>query len=253
MKMLRYLFSLAFICCLTHVAHASNFQMVVVDPNPLPGDVTLITSDNFTVTLSPCDSSQLPSGLLGTYLGCFTGLNVTGQTLTSLQLLIPVFNIDNSQAIPGCGLVAGNTNVFPNPPTCGVTQDQQDFFVDFSGGDLPTAKGILGDCDGDNDGGKGLNADDISCDLSSIFTIAVGFAPCPDVGSQTCKDEAALIDKDFNGPPGGPGTTAVVTPTPEPSSALLMSTGILSLGLFGAYRRQKILVAARPPSAANLD
>jgi hypothetical protein len=49
------------------------------------------------------------------------------------------------------------------------------------------------------------------------------------------------------------GTAAVLGNTPEPSSFLLMSTGVLSLGLFGAYQRRRSLVAARSPNAPNFN
>jgi hypothetical protein len=49
-----------------------------------------------------------------------------------------------------------------------------------------------------------------------------------------------------------PDTTAI-TGTPEPSSILLLSTGVLSLGVFGFYQRRRTLCASRPALPVNLN
>jgi hypothetical protein len=49
------------------------------------------------------------------------------------------------------------------------------------------------------------------------------------------------------------GTAAVLGNTPEPSSFLLMSTGVLSLGLFGACQRRRTPLAARSSNPPNLN
>jgi hypothetical protein len=41
-------------------------------------------------------------------------------------------------------------------------------------------------------------------------------------------------------------TTNAIGVTPEPNSFWLLSTGVLSLGFFGAYRRRETLLALRP-------
>jgi hypothetical protein len=244
MKLLRYLMAFALVWGLSGVAKADDFQMIVIDPNPAPSEVHLITTDDFTVTLSACNADQLDGLSTSLYLGCFTGLNVTGQALTCLQLLIPVFDLNGVQDTAGCGLVSGNINVFPGTPTCGLTSNGLDYYVDFTGGNLPTAPGKKndGDCDNDGDGGQGhLNADDISCDLKSIFTIAVGVgANCGT--QQQCANDVSQIDSGFD---SGAGTSAVATPVPEPGSLLLMTTGVFSLGLFGAYRRRRARAVLR--------
>ena len=230
MRMLRCLLAIALALGLTHVAKANDFQMVVGDPTPSANEVHLVTSDSFTVSLSPCQSDQLDGLSPALYLGCFTGLNVTGAALTSLQVLVPVFDISpGAPDTPGCNLAPGNVNVFKNTPTCGITSNGLDFYVDFSGGDLPTAINN-GDCDYDGDAGN-LNQDDINCDTESLFTIAVGFGA--DCTTQTqCTNETNQVITDF-------ANTTAVANTPEPSSILLMSTGVFSLGLFGVYRRRR--------------
>jgi hypothetical protein len=206
MKTLRYLLAIGLVCGLTGVAKADDFQMVVVDPlpNPVP-----ILSDSFTATLTPCDPSQLPPSLVGTYLGCFTGRNETGKPITSLDILIPVFDYPaNSPQSAGCLLSGTGKDLFPSV-TCGTTPDGKDYFLDFSGGHIPSVRG----CD---------NEEDEDCGSAGIFTIA----------------EAGV-------PAGSFPILSVVANAPEPNSLWLMSTGVLSIGLFGAYRRRPTLSQPR--------
>jgi hypothetical protein len=242
--MLRYLCVATLVCGMAGVAKADDFKMVVVDPTPSFGEVHDITSDSFSVTLSACHSDQGVDPTL--YLGCFTGLNLSGAPLTNLQLLIPAFDISPGLLdTPGCGLVTPlNLNVFPDTPQCGTTSNNQYFYVDFSGGNLPSAVNN-GDCDHDNDSGH-LNQDDINCDTGSIFTIAVGFGTACTSSAQ-CLDETTQLTTDFT------GTEAEVNVTPEPSSVLLMSTGVLSIGLFGACRRRYSLVRRLRYPAGTLN
>ncbi len=127
MRILRYLFAIALVCGLARGAKADDFQMVVGDPTPAFGEVHDIFHDSFNVTLSACHTDQGVDPSL--YLGCFTGLNLTGAPLTSLQVLIPVFDISPGVLdTPGCGLLPPpGVNVFPNTPTCGTTSDGKDF------------------------------------------------------------------------------------------------------------------------------
>jgi hypothetical protein len=251
-NILRYLFALALISGLSGVARADDFQMVVIDPPPtnVPNylEVHDITSDNFTVTLSACNADQLDGLSTSLYLGCFTGLNLTGAPLTSLQLLIPVFDLGGKQDTAGCGLVPGNINIFKNTPTCGPDPGNSNYYiVDFTGGDLPTAPN-KGDCDNDGDTG-GLNQDDINCDTSYLFTIAVGVGADCGTKSQCSTDQTDILNGFDKNPIGKPDGQLNVTP--EPSSLLLMSTGFLSLGLFGVYKRRQPVSLARssPPSS----
>lgn len=208
MKMLRYLSAIALVFGLSSVARAGgNFQMVVVDP---PSYVNVITVPDLTVGLDPCVPGQVPTGG-PTYDGCFTGLNDTGETLTSLELLIPVI----PGFTPTCTDALGS--IFTIMSCDGLTPDKKDYIIDFSGGPgIPTAT----DCDDDGDGGKGLNSDDFSapCNAHTIFTIAESGAPTSDFSDVTVIGGVA----------------------PEPSSLWLLSTGVLSLGLFGNWRRRTL-------------
>jgi hypothetical protein len=215
MKSLRYLLAICLVLGLSGIAKADDFQAVVIDP--IPSNLVIpILADNFSVTLSPCDPSQLPSSLVGTYVGCFTGENETGSPITSLQVLIPVFSYNGPQTA-GCAFSGTGLDLFTSV-TCGTTSDGNNFFLDFSGGNIPSA--IL-DCDNDGDRGND-SGDDQGCSAASLFTIAeAGVDP-------------AAFPQDFS----------VTANAPEPSSFWLMSTGVLSIGLFGAYRRRQSLLLA---------
>lgn len=213
MRMMHCLLAISLVCGLSGVAKADDFQMIVIDPVPSQF-VTPITSLDFTFSFAACHSpSQVPTG--SGYVGCFTGENETGVALTSLDMLIPVFSYQGPQTA-GCSPFGGGLDIFTTI-TCGTTPDGKDFFLDFRGGSIPTAT----DCDHDGDSGK--NADDLACNTASIFTIA----------------EAGVPPADF------PEVHVIANAAPEPNSFWLLSTGVLSIGMFGAYRRRQTLTPTR--------
>lgn len=207
MRLLSRLLAIALVFGLTGVASAVGFQMVVVDP---PSYVNIITSPDLTITLEDCHAGQVPHDKGDpSYDGCYTGLNDTGKPLTSLELLIPVIAGITS---PTCNPAPGD--IFTILSCNGKTADGKDYIIDFSGGLIPTAT----DCDNDGDGGSGLNSDDLNapCNADTIFTIA----------------ESGI-------PAGSFPVVSVVGNAPEPNSFLLLSTGVLSVGLFfGNWRRR---------------
>jgi hypothetical protein len=62
-------------------------------------------------------------------------------------------------------------------------------------------------------------------------------------GGSIAPSEFFVIAEIGADPSAFPDVTAIVSP--EPSSALLLSTGILSIGLFAAYRRRDLLCESR--------
>jgi hypothetical protein len=219
MKMMRYLLAIGLVCGLSGAAKADDFQMVVIDPVPSQF-VTPVTSLDFTFSFSECHSpSQVPAG--SGYVGCFTGENETGTTLTSLDMLIPVFSYQGLPQTAGCSLFGGGLDIFTTV-TCGTTSDGKDYFLDFRGGSIPTA---INDCDHDGDGGNESNGDDESCNAASIFTIAEAGVPPADF------PEVQVI--------------ANAAAAPELNSFWLLSTGVLSSGLFYANWRRRTLCPTR--------
>jgi hypothetical protein len=121
------------VCALSGMAKADpiDFHMVVVDP---PGfNVTDLTTTSATVGFTACDAGQLPSGIVGAYVGCDTFENLTGASLTSLELAFPDTGALVGQ-VASCTPDAGPVNFFTNA-TCSIVNG---FFVlDYSGGSIP--------------------------------------------------------------------------------------------------------------------
>jgi hypothetical protein len=241
MRTLRYLLAIAMVCGLIGVAKADDFQMVVIDPSVPIDLIQPIFSDNFTLSFptsgaaAGCKASQLP-GISDPqdYQACFTGINLTGSALTDLQIEIPVFT--GQPDTPSCPAPA--TSEFTDV-ACGLTNGGLDYLLQFSGGDIPNATLFNSFCYFDPFGNPGVD-----CNSAAIFTIAIGIpTPAGDVPLTPTQ-----INEDFN-----TGTTAAanVVLAPEPSSIMLMATGVLSLGLFGAFRRRQVLGLARP-SRSNI-
>lgn len=197
MHKLRYLLAVALLGALGTAAKAApvDFQVVVIDPPP-SYLINPITSDSFTFSFSPCVSpGQVPNGT--SYVGCFTGENATGHTLTSLSLFIPTI----TNGVDTCGFSGLGLDLFPSV-VCTVTSTGYE--LDFTGGNIPTS--------------NGHSPDDAEFNRDSVFTIA----------------ESGIDPSAF------PQVTADFNPVPEPSSIMLVSTGVLGVGglLFGDWRRR---------------
>jgi hypothetical protein len=131
MKYLRCLFALMLVCALSGMAKADpvDFHMVVVDP---PGfDVTDLTTTSATVGFSACDPGQLPTGITGTYVGCDTFENLTGATITSLQLVFPDVGALVGQAANCTPDGTSTLNFFANA-SCSLVNGE--FILNYYGG-----------------------------------------------------------------------------------------------------------------------
>jgi len=215
MRMLRFMCATALVCGLGAVAKAQDFQAVVIDPLPSLGEINPIFNQDFPVSLSPCQANQLDGLSTSQFVGCFTGLNLTGKPLTSLEIEFPAIYLPGDILDqPGCP--TETQDVF-STIGCGFTSPADtEYYVDFSGGDIPSL-GFGSDCS------PGRNL--VGCVQDSLFTIAIGGIPFADV------------PQDF--------TVAANVVTPEPNSFWLMATGVLSVGLFGACRRRPIVGESR--------
>jgi hypothetical protein len=222
MRILRYLLAMAVVVGLSGVAKADtivpgDFAAVVIDPlPPAPGEITLILNQSFPVSLAPCQADQLDGLSTSDFVGCFTGLNDTGTALTSLSMQFPAI------------LLAGNVLDTANCPketqdlfssiSCGFTNSTDtEYILNFSGGNIPSF-GHGSDCPA-----TGVPP---ACEEDSIFTIAIGGIPFND------------LPQDF--------TAQANTIAPEPSSIWLMATGVMSIGLFAAFRRRQSLCTPHP-------
>jgi hypothetical protein len=226
--MLRYFVAIALVSGLTHVAKADDFQMVVGDPTVPFYVIQTVLFDNFAVdfpTSGPaagCGASgQLPSGIPDPqdYTACFTGINLTGHDMTSLQIEFPVFDYPGTSTpdTPNCPALSSGA-IFSNA-TCGLTNGGADYLLQFSGGDIPasTSSPI---CSFDTFG-------TLYCTSPAIFTIAMGIPGLDLIQDGTI----ATLDSE--------GISASAGVTPEPSSIWLMLTGVLSIGLYSAHRRRQ--------------
>jgi hypothetical protein len=242
MRTLRYLFVIALLCTLARVARADDFQFIIADPIVPLDVVEPVFTDDFALTFSSagCQPGQLPSGVTG-YDDCFTGINLTGAPLTSLQIEFPVFTnpYTGLPDTPSCPTLSSGDEF--SDITCGLTNGGADYLLSFSGGDIPTATVFNTLCIPDPFAPGGG-----ACISSAIFTIAIGIPTPP--GDTTLPP--TVLDEDIS---TDVGTAAVLGNTPEPSSFLLMSTGVLSLGLFGACQRRRTPLAARSSNPPNLN
>jgi hypothetical protein len=216
MRILRSLLAIAMVAAVPGAAKADlfspgDFAAVVIDPPPpASNEITVITSTTINVVLAACQADQLPGLSVSDFAGCFTGVNATGKTITSLYMEFPAIFINGVLDQPSCPTVTGA--LFS--PSCGFTDPPADtrYFLAFSGGNIPTF-GQGADCFTSFD----------QCEEDSLFTFAIGG---PGI-------TLANLPKSF--------TAQANTIAPEPSSIWLMTTGAMSVGLFAAFRRRQML------------
>jgi len=221
MRILRHLLAMAMVASLSGVAKGDtfvpgDFAAVVIDPLPNPNEITLILNQSFTVSLAPCQADQLDGLSTADFVGCFTGLNNSGADLKSLSMQFPAIFLGNVLDLPNCPLEP--QNIFTSI-SCGFTDSTDtEYVLNFSGGDIPSF-GQGPDCPPSS---SGIEA----CEEDSLFTIAIGGIPFNTVPQNFTAQANAV--------------------SPEPSSIWLISTGVLSIGMFVAFRRRQILCAPRP-------
>jgi hypothetical protein len=221
MRILRYLLVIATVAALCNVAKADtfvpgDFAAIVIDPLPLASEINIVLNPTFPITLTPCQTDQL-DGLSPTdFVGCFTGLNNTGTALTSLTMQFPAILLAGDVLdTANCPIEA--QNIFTTI-SCGFTDStKSEYVLDFSGGDIPSF-GFGSDCRA----GQGITD---ACEEDSLFTIAIGGIPFNDLPQNFTADANTIA--------------------PEPDSIWLMSTGVLSIGLFAAFRRRMVVCEPR--------
>lgn len=137
MRMMRCLFAIALVCGVAGSAKADDFRMVVLDPPPASFPTFPIFDSPFTFTFAPCAVGQLPTGTLGTYDGCFSGVNRTGQDWTSLTMNFSNNSALSNAAPANCSLDGGGLDIFaaPGEGSCDLQSNQQ-YLLIFNGGIL---------------------------------------------------------------------------------------------------------------------
>jgi hypothetical protein len=130
MKMLRAFLIFALVCGLAGAAKAdqADFHMVVLDPfSTYP-----IFSAPFTFSFAPCSAGQLPTNVMGSYEGCFSGVNRTGSDWIGLELAFQNTSALDSQPA-NCSL-DGSQDLFQSAE-CSLSGTE--YFLDFSAGAVP--------------------------------------------------------------------------------------------------------------------
>lgn len=132
----------------------------------------------------------------------------TGENATGHALTsLSLFIPTITNGVDTCGFSGLGLDIFPSV-VCTVTSSGYE--LDFTGGNIPTSNGHA--------------PDDAEFNRDSVFTIA----------------ESGIDPSDF------PQVTANFNPTPEPSSLMLLSTGMLGGGLlFGDWRRRMMAKVSR--------
>jgi hypothetical protein len=136
MKLAHCFLAIAMVFGLTGAAMAdqADFHMVVLDP---PGFNTVpVFTTPFTVSFSACAAGQLPTNTVGSYEGCFSGVNRTGEDWTGLELVFGNNAALNGQPA-GCALDGGGADLFaaPSPDACGL-QNGSEYVLIYTGGGI---------------------------------------------------------------------------------------------------------------------
>ena len=133
MPILRSLAAILVLTGSTVLAHAdaSDFKTHVLDPLSISYPTYVVTSTQFDVTFSACQSGELPGGI--TAQGCFAGVNRSGQDFTGLDFVFE--NVPALGSQPASCAPAASHNIYSNT-SCGLDRQSNLYLLDFSGGVL---------------------------------------------------------------------------------------------------------------------
>lgn len=131
MRMFRFLLALTLVCGLTSFARADqDFRMVILDPD-FP--TTPIFSTPFQFSFSPCVEGQLPTDVQGTYVGCFTGVNRTGNDWIGVQMTLV-----NTDILAGqdASCIDGGADIYQSA-VCSLDPDGSSYTLTYTIGNIP--------------------------------------------------------------------------------------------------------------------
>jgi hypothetical protein len=132
MKMFRLLLMVSMVFGFANAVRAdvADFHMVILDPFA----TYPIFSSPFGFTFSACSAGQLPTNVVGSYDGCFSGVNRTGQDWLGLQL-----SFSNTEALGSqpAGCAPDGSADFYSSADCSLTPDGSDYLLVFTSGVIP--------------------------------------------------------------------------------------------------------------------
>lgn len=213
MKTFRLLLAALVLCSLTGAAHA--YRINVLDPVTIDTITPSVLAGGINVSFSACDAVQLHEapGTDTSGYGCYSAYNETGSNITSLELIFDKTGVFTS------GFACGQDNIgnlsFTNV-TCSEGRSQIALF--FSGGagiPQPTAANNY-----------------------AYFTIYVSDLPAGTTDNLRPGDPLPSIPPAAVSTPTSIIIPAGASPTPEPGSIALLSTGLASVGA-AAYRKRR--------------
>ncbi|RZU39236.1 hypothetical protein [Edaphobacter modestus] len=133
MRMFRFFFALALICGLSSAAKAdqADFRLVILDPDYITHP---IFSTPYEFSFAPCVDGQLPTNVVSSYQGCFSGVNRTGNDWVGVEMVVS--NTDDLGSQPASCALDGSEDIY-SATNCGLSLDESRYILNFSIGNIP--------------------------------------------------------------------------------------------------------------------
>jgi hypothetical protein len=131
--MLRFFLALTLVCGLTSFAKAdqADFRIVILDPDFITHP---IFSTPYEFSFAPCVDGQLPTNVVSSYQGCFSGVNRTGNDWVGVEMVVS--NTDDLGSQPASCALDGSEDIY-SATDCGLTPDASRYVLNFSLGNIP--------------------------------------------------------------------------------------------------------------------
>ena len=167
MRMFRFFLILVFLCGLTGIAKAdqADFRLVILDPDFITHP---IFSTPYEFSFAPCVSGQLPTNVVSSYQGCFSGVNRTGNDWIGVEL-----TVSNTEALgsqPTSCALDGSEDIYSST-NCNLSSDESQYILTFSLGNIP------------NNGNFVIAEDGVDPSLFPTVTLVAVTSPVPEPSS----------------------------------------------------------------------